>query len=531
MRAAKPLSLALLLCMLLGLAAAKTQLDFGLGPRAHDADFYYTVARNVAEGRGPRTNLSLYLQGFQSFPHRVTQSPVWPLTLGLAGRGMSLPLAATALPTALFFVDLVLLYFLALRLHRRIAPGNAGWIFREDRIPNFGHLAVAVLGTNAIFFRFSSVPNNDPLAFGLVFGALIALDRAAESRSVAWAGASGVLAGLACLTRFQMIPLAIALLAVLAGHALRDRSALRLLGAGALGCAVPFVPWIAYLASWADPLRPAYVLGLEVQRETPELTEFSHTRSLPSLSAYVRDRMSGFAAAFHPTSRGAYTNHFGALPYLVLLASIPLAGSVSRKLRALIGGLEARQLLPAATLLAGIGMLVPVHLGHMTFSREWLFGFRHGLPILLLILPAIVYLDAHRFRPFAVAAAVGLLATAFMNYGDMARLLRTSWPSGIHPLHQEVVYWLDFQPTRVAVVTTLPWEFGTFSRSGYHWILCEHPPTETLALLRHAKADYVLVTAWQRECPFIRGLPGSELRVAKQFGDGQITLYALRDRE
>jgi len=521
----------ILLLLLAALVPLKAGLEFGLGPRAHDADYYYTVARSVAEGRGLQTNISLYMQGFQSLPHDITSSPVWPLTLGLVGRVVSLPLAAKALPIALFFADLVLLYFLALRLHRRIVPAGAGWLFREGRLPNFGHLAVAVLGTNAIFFRFSSVPNNDPLAFGFLFGALLALDRAAESRSSAWAGAAGLLATLACLTRFQMSALPIALLLVLAGHALRDRSALRLLGAAALCGAIPFVPWIAYLAASTESLRLAYVLGLEVQHETPTLTPFSHTRPLPDFTTLALDRLSGFPVAFHPKNREAYTAHFGALPYVVLLALVPLVGSASLWIRNLVGGLEARHLLPAATVLAGVGMLIPVHTAHMRFGLEWLFGFRHGLPLLLLILPAIAYLDARRFRPFAVATAALLLATAVMNYTEMTRVLHKRWPTGISPEHQEVVNWLDRQEPRPSVVTTQPWEFGTFSRSGYHWILCAHPPSATLSLLRDAMADYVLVSARERPCPFIRGLPGTQLRVAKEFGNGKIILFSLRERE
>ena len=80
----------LLLLILLAMLPLKARLDFGLGPRAHDADYYYSIARHVSEGQGLQSNMSLYFQGFKSFPHRVTQSPVWPLSLGLAGRWLGM---------------------------------------------------------------------------------------------------------------------------------------------------------------------------------------------------------------------------------------------------------------------------------------------------------------------------------------------------------------------------------------------------------------------------------------------------------
>ena len=60
----------ILTTVLLALVPLKAGFDYGLGPRANDGDYYYTIARHLASGDGLRSNVSLYLQGFRSFPHR-----------------------------------------------------------------------------------------------------------------------------------------------------------------------------------------------------------------------------------------------------------------------------------------------------------------------------------------------------------------------------------------------------------------------------------------------------------------------------
>jgi hypothetical protein len=124
------LPIGILLLLLAALVPLKAGFEFGLGPRAHDADYHYVVARHFAEGEGLQSNISLYFQGYKSFPHRVTASPVWPVTLGIAGWAFGIDSVAHRLPILLYFVDLILLYFLALRVWKRVAGGRPGWLFR-----------------------------------------------------------------------------------------------------------------------------------------------------------------------------------------------------------------------------------------------------------------------------------------------------------------------------------------------------------------------------------------------------------------
>ena len=135
--------------MLAGFGVAKARYNPDpVGHYRYDGSVYYEVARNVAEGRGLQTRLSLYHQGRRELPGPSTLYPLWPLTLGGAGAILGLERAATALPEALFFLDLILLYALARRL-----AGNGSEIIAIGGRPlvDVGHLAVLAFRSNRIF--------------------------------------------------------------------------------------------------------------------------------------------------------------------------------------------------------------------------------------------------------------------------------------------------------------------------------------------------------------------------------------------
>lgn len=522
------LPVALLVVLLAGMLPLKLRLDYGLGEWANDADYYYTIARSVAEGEGFKSNLSLYYQGFKTLPHHVTTSPVWPVTLGAVAAVVGLDNAARGLPLLLYLLDVVLLFVLARRLRRAFGDDADGWL-RADAPIGIGLVAAFVLATNVVFFQFSSVPNNEPMAFALFFGALLCVDEAARRTHGGWAFAAGLLAGALLLTRFQALLAAASVLGVFVWLALRDRGARRLPVFALIGALLPFLPWILYLASWSDAVTLSAVMGQDTQRETPELAPFSHAFFPVSWWGFLLDRLSGVGVAFDWRSRESYVSHFGALAYLVPLA---LALFGWRWLRAGRGerfALTPERALPVATLLTGVGMLLPVHAAHMTFVYDWLFGFRHGLPLVVLVVLALAYLDAQPgrwWRAVAVLAAASVLVT---NVANMQWLFERKMRHGLSDGEQQLVDWLATQRSQPTLVTTQPWMFGAFSRAGYHWILCRHKPEQTLALLRHAGADYVVLRRRDDECRFVEGLVGKELVEVLEFKN-HVQLFALRER-
>jgi len=480
---------ALLVALLLLFAGLKANFDHGLGRRALDGDYYYQIARHVAEGDGMATSVSLYNQGFQSFPHRINQSPAWVLLLGYTGRWFGLDTVSRRLPEALYLAGLLALYFLANRLRRRL--GDGGWL-RADGLPDFGHVAVVVLGASPIYFRFSSLPYTEPMAFLLMFGSLLALDRAALERSAGWAVAAGLCAGVALLTRSQMLPLVIAAPVALAAAGLRERRLLVPAGACLAAALLPLVPWGIWLSTWIDPMTPGAVIGFADLSETPGLPVFAHVVATDSFGAWLLDRGRGLLVAFDPRHELSYVVNSGFLPYLVLVAPVHFVWTRRHSLTGVLRP-PPETVLPLALLLCGAGMLIPVHMAHGTFFREWLFAHRHGLPILLLILPCLAYLCQAGRAARATAIAL-LLASAVWIPSGLYATMTEEYSTGLTPNEEKLVRWLGRHVDTPSVVTTRAQHLSVYSRVGFHWMLCkEVGEDQAMALMHYAGADYMVV--------------------------------------
>jgi hypothetical protein len=79
-------------------------------------------------------------------------------------------------------------------------------------------------------------------------------------------------------------------------------------------------------------------------------------------------------------------------------------------------------------------------------------------------------------------------------------------------------------------VTTRAQKLAVFSRSAFHWMHCSESFDQTLALLRHAGADYVLMYSGDRQCSFLERR-AAELRTVKSFGHLRSSVVVLALRE
>jgi hypothetical protein len=309
-----------LAALLLGFLTQKLAFDpEPIGYGRADGSFYYQVARHVASGDSLRTSVSLYNQGLRELPAPTTIYPLWPLVLGATGRWIGLPRAAWLVPEILFFVELLLLYCIANRIG--CALGGAIWLrIRGLPLVDLGHVAVLLFGGNSMFFVHTSVPWTEGLAFALLFGSLLAVHGAARRSSVAWAAAAGTLAGLAYLTRTQMVglPLAIAAPLLLVG---REEFRWRLAGAALAGSAAAILPWILFLASFVTHFPLRMLVDFTAYRETPQLPPYPGFVRYASGADRLLDFAGSFVRAFHPTRPETYLRSFGAVVYLVPVAA------------------------------------------------------------------------------------------------------------------------------------------------------------------------------------------------------------------
>lgn len=497
-------------------------MEYGWGA---DGQYYLHLAQHVRDGDGLVSRVSLYHQGFQSFPHRVNQAPLWPVLLGLAGRVGSLDALQRSLPEWLYFLDLLLVYWLGNRLWRRVAPGAALPGAKRFGVPDFGHVAVVLLAFNPVFFRFTSAPYSEALAFGLLLVALLALDRAIAPRGTGFAFLSGVAAAAALLARGQMLALALAVVMSFGFVALMRRRDWALPIAAVVGIAVVMTPWVMYLASWVPALTPTVVLGMATQPQTPGLSTFSFWVPTDGLVDYLRDRLGGLAIAFTPGHRWSYFKSHGPAVALVPLAVIVVGVASLRAPGAWRAWLTPERALLLALVLAGVGMLAPVHHAHSKYLFEWLFAHRHGLPFVLLLLAATAALCAMPRRTWGVLAMIVVLFGA----GSGATAIHGS--ARLSPLddwHRALASWVDARETPPVVITTMPSALALVSKRGhFHWIACKEPPEALARLLDDAGGTHVVVHPSEVYCEFLAGA-GNRLETEKIFGEGKLVLLRKR---
>lgn len=515
--------LVLLGLLLVFIVASKAAFDPGLGRHALDGAYYYQIARHVAEGDGLLTSVSLYHQGLQQLPHPTPIYPLWPLLLGATGSLIGLQAASLLLPELLYLVVLLLLYPLANRLAMRLGRGTL--LIGGGSALDFGHLAVLLFGTNPIFFRFTSLPYTEGLAFACLFCSLLILDRAMDGDSHGAYAAAGVAAGAALATRSQAVMLLVAVPALLVLAGLRRR---RLIVAGlvfTVFAAAVLLPWVAWVSSFVESPTPRTFLTVGAFRQTPELEPFQWGVPAATRWEYMTNRLSGLAAAFDPRRGTSYVAQFGLAALLVPVALLALLLHPADLRRGAAAALRPEGLPVAIALLSGLLMIAPLHLLHSRFLWEWRFGHRHGLPFLLVLLPALAYLlrRGGPLRALALSlAAISLLAGAF----GVARFLTFHYPSGPVGAERELVDWLDAHPRRPIAVTTNAQPLAAFSRAGYHWMECREPASKSRILLDQVGADYLIVYPGEERCAFVQGL--DDLRVARKFEDprGRILVLA-----
>ncbi len=500
---------ALLIALLLVFAVLK--LAYNPAPIGHDrADgtFYYQIAQHVAAGDGLLTSVSLFNQGLRDLPSETNSYPLWPLLLGTAGRFIDLHRAATLLPEILFLLSLWMIYALA----NRLVPDPRHRILLSVRgapVVQVGHLALALLGSNRVYFRYTSVPWTEGLAFCLLFGALLAVGRARTRPPFRWGCVAGALAGLAYLTRSQLVGLPLAIAGSLLLVGLR-RPAYRRAAAGALASAgFVLLPWLGFLISFVDDIHPRMLVDFAAYRETPALrTHFDAPSQLvapqfDSLADRIADSATGLLHAFNPLERTSYVPSFGWAVYLLPIAALSWLGFAAGRRRLAREGLQPGALLPLATLAAAAACLLPVHLLHSAPPNDWFFHHRHGLPMILAIVWALCELVS---RPSWLRIPALVLALSSVVVVQ-PKAISLHWkPAGASQGEQEMLRWLRGQEPKPVIVSTACRELSAWTRVRSHWIDCDGDPAQTRGLFEHLEIDYLILYPGEWGCRVVSGL-------------------------
>ncbi|HEX2061557.1 MAG TPA: hypothetical protein VHK90_12525 [Thermoanaerobaculia bacterium] len=479
--------LVLLAAIVAVLGAAKLAYLPGTGPFGTDGSFYVNVARNVQEGIGLKTNVSLYHYGQTELPTRTPLIyPLWPLLLGFAGRAIGLLAAVNYLPPLFYVLDLILVYMLV----NRLAP--------SDSIFTHGHLFALLLGVNVQFFGTTSFPYTEGLGFFFALLALIALDRR-------WGAAAGLLCGLALLTRTQMVLVGIGIAVAFLWSALRERrhvrQAIAFFGVYALMVACWQLFFVRVPSSPTVPLPP-----------------FAMWNETSGIADWLRQRLEGVIVSLTPWSPFSYFAIFHAA-FVLPLVAIPVA---------LVRWWRTKSFAPRPLAIAcavtALGTYASLNLYHHVsgFLVPWLFGYRHALPMIFGIAVAAAYLPrVVTYVCCAIAIGVGIFAIV-----DLVTAPRVFTPT---PAEAQMIAWLERQEPRPVVLTARAQHLSAYSHASIHWTECRTGREMTRLMLQRLPIQYVIVYPGEERCEFLRSLRDL-LEVRTSFGTGRDRVVVLSVR-
>jgi hypothetical protein len=518
---------ALFVILIVGFSALKLTYGPGYGPYGADGNYYFQIARHVAEGRGLLTSVSLYHQGLRQMPQETSIYPLWPLLLGCVGRVVGLITAVNWLPRIIFVFDLIVLYYLGNRMARQ-SWGAAAEV-PVARLPwlDCGHVLIALFGSNSLLFKSTTYPYTEGLSFLCAFAALLSLTWL-ETRPSTAAIVSGIFTGLAYLTRTQNMSLLagtiLALLLVRRGR----RSKALLLIAYVSAFAVVVSPWVLFLRSFLRPFVPAVLLDFSAYRETPEIPPFDQLVHMDSWGALFVDRLKALGIAWDIGSDYSFFALFGAAAVLAPLAAI--VALVSRFRGELTRNQTCRGAASVASALTGAIVFAMLLTFHSAFFLPWFFGYRHGLPFFFAIAVAIPFLFSLRRPLYTVVTAGAVCLSVVSGLSDLGiretRVLKILGPGEGYLAAARYLDTLEERPDVIAQEAQL---LSVYSRANFHWIACHDSPEVTRAMLRHLDIEFVLVEERRRRCAFLDGL-GDALVLDRVVGPARSPIYLLRPR-
>ena len=334
------------------------------------------------------------------------------------------------------------------------------------------------------------------------------------------AAVAGAFACLAFMSRTQMIGISVTLPFVLAILGFRDRRFFLMGLVAGLAQMVLFLPWAFWVASWHPDISLSAITGMGTIRETSGLnfSQSIYTEGLANTWNVVRE---GLEVAFDTEKRNSYFFSFGWAIYMVPLAFIQFIIHWSEIKGFARRFLKERNVLPLMMVLAAVLMLLPIHMEKRKFFKTWLFGWRHGLPFMLLVSVSLGFLIMRRERLAKVVSALLIAGALVCGCDNLNILFAKKYSAGLDGPEVPLVEWLDSQDPRPKVITAHAQILATQSRSYFHWNDCKVSWKHVLALFEDAGADYLLVYPRHKRCGYFKQLEKmNKIKKVKRFKRG-----------
>lgn len=378
-----------------------------------DGGLYFDVAQNLRNGDGLTINTSIYHGGFRYFPHPTSLYPLWPMVLSVALRFLDTQAAATTFPMVLSLFALALSWLWG----KRILPASVLPLGLHG-----GHLALGVFGLHMDFAAFCTTPNTESLAFLILFAALLRADRLFLRMSPRDGAELGLWCAALFLTRSQMLPSMLAVIAALPVLLLLGcgKRALWFTGAAAASFAAAFAPMRWWMSTFLEDWSLSAYVDFARGRVPSALSQVEQVAEHPDLGSRLNGILHGFDVAMDP-DKGYWAFFEGytlTLPIAVVVAVCWLAWHRLEGLRALRERfIDARLHGMVWAITTALGSFALLHVAQRE-GDQWWFGNRHAMPagLLFCFCGVVIARASHWLR---WPAALALLVATF-SLGDEA---------------------------------------------------------------------------------------------------------------
>ena len=503
MRSPRFIEVLILSVIILILADLKLTYNISTISPGIDGGFYTDIAQHVRDGDGLKTDISLYHQGFEYFPHPTNIYPLWPWVYGFAARFSNKPILVTGvnLATFFFFLSLIFGYLWANEVFRKPLFTNLISGFKA------GHVLVLMLASHTAYFVHTSRPYTEGIAYAILFAGLWRSAYLLKKGGLAQGFELGIWLGLIYSSRYQLIITAMAVFPAMIGacfwHPNRKR-ALQML----VACTLSFGAILGayYMHGGRIPIR--------FQSHSGMLSRLEGSVHVNTISAYIVDRAKGFIVAFSPKGSCAYSLSYRLFHYSLIISVPFFFLEISKhKLKKILSELTAIVHEPRTTFLVfvilfSIGGWISIHMLHPKFSVDWYFGHRWGLTCLPLFFLTMIYLlSRKKFWP--VFLGVFLLGTstvmAYVQYSaeaknaDMnAESFKQIRLSEKPPSNQELVQFILEERSNRDKLTVV-WSASQpqlmalyIPDVGFHWIYHKTKLEDIITMFDVLNADYLL---------------------------------------
>jgi hypothetical protein len=271
------------------------------------------------------------------------------------------------------------------------------------------------------------------------------------------------------------------------------------------------------------------LVDFSAYRETDALPDPELAVVYEGLADRLLDFLGSFAHAFHPTAVHGYAESFGPVVFVVPVALGVAGWRLWRRRRegttALPTGFDT--LIVLATLLVAGAALAPAHLSHRALGMEWLFGWRHGLPLVLGIVLALAHL--WRLGIWVRIALLLVVATGIVFRADPPDRYTTAADRPPSVAERELLEWIDAHSRPPVVLSVAGRWLAASSQAVTHVPVC----TSAEVIDKHIQLlspDYVVIRRadLRLKCRPLRDIDRSAVALVTTFDRGQKPIWVFR---